>query len=124
MGVIIYNDKVYTSSFSEVEKHVMKKRQLSISKSSPGTFKGGHLDKLNPPWELINAYKGGGLTDKEYELIYKEKVLNKLDPTNIYEEAKGKVLCCWEKKGNFCHRQLVLKWLGSHLGSGIIGGEL
>lgn len=124
MAKLIYADKIYTCSFSSVNKHVGVHKQVSIAISQPKDFKGVRYTKLMPPWILLESYKNGNTTVEEYEEIYKEQILSQLNPIEVYEDLKGKVLCCWEGKTSFCHRKLVLDWLEKTIGADIIGGEL
>lgn len=123
-GKIIENDKVYTSSFGLVGKHVMSNRQVSISLSTPSTFKGSYVKALNPSWDLLNMYKSGSLSEQQYRDRYYAEVLDYLNPIEVYNQLKGKVICCWCGKGSFCHRQLVLEWLRDNIGDNVVGGEL
>lgn len=124
MAKLIYNDKIYTSFFNAVDRYVMLDRQVSIALSSPRSYKGSHCRLLAPTPELLKGYKNGEITKEQYEVIYYETTLALLNPLEIYEMLKGKVLLCWEKKGVFCHRHLVIRWLRDNLGEGVIGGEL
>ena len=125
MAKLIYNDKVYTSFFDAVDKYVLHDRQVSIAISSKPTFKGSTFEQLAPPRWLRDGYKKTKkITKEDFERIYYEEVLSKLDPILVYMELKGKVLLCWEKRGYFCHRHLVMKWLKESLGEESIGGEL
>ena len=42
--------------------------------------------------------------------------LSQLDPKKVYEELDGKILLCYEKETDFCHRFLVASWLEFNLG--------
>ena len=42
-------------------------------------------------------------------------ILSRLDPEIVAEDVKGKILLCWEKPGDFCHRRLVAEWLKEEL---------
>ena len=124
MAKLIYNDRIYTSFFDAVDKYVMLDRQISIALSSPRSYRGERCESLAPTPELLGGYKRGEITKEEYEVIYYETTLALLNPLEIYEMLKGKVLLCWEKKGLFCHRHLVIRWLQDNLGERVIGGEL
>ncbi len=125
MGIIVvYNDKIYTSYYSNVSKHVLSIRQIGVSATIPLYFEGSRREEYYPSWDLINGIKYGEITEEEFERAYREEVLSRLNPVDEYEKLRGKVLCCWEKKGDFCHRHIILKWLGENLGEHIIGGEL
>lgn len=64
---------------------------------------------LVPSWEIANEYKSGRITKKQYRKAY-IKQLKKLDVNEIYHRLSGKVLLCYEKPENFCHRQILKEW--------------
>lgn len=123
-AIVIKRDKVYTSYFSRASKIVPDRRLVSIARTSPEGWNCGFIRELNPSQSLLYNYKQGKVTDKEYEETYQLETLNALDPQEIYNQVKGKVLCCWEKSDCFCHRHLILKWLQKNFGENIIGGEI
>lgn len=103
---------VHTSYFA-------KQRQLnaqgltlvSISKGTPKWFEGSFIaEDLQPSWDMIQGIKKGTMTREEYTEEY-NSILSKLDPKDVYETLEGKVICCWEKPEDFCHRHLVSLWL-------------
>lgn len=124
LGKIIYYDKVYSSNFGSVDKYVFPKRQISISITTPTNFKGEKYTDLNPPQYLLDGYKSNTISWEQYIDIYYAEVLSKLDPEKVYEDLKGKVICCWCSKDSFCHRHLVMRWLRQKLGDKVAGGEL
>ena len=71
---------------------------------------------LEPPRPLFFARKADQIDDKEYERQYREQVLKKLNPREVYETLRGQVLLCWEAPGEFCHRRIVASWLEENLG--------
>lgn len=70
------------------------------------------------PSSLLSAWKGGKVNEKMYIDVYTNEVLNNLDPEFVVNEltkmANGYdvVLLCYEKSGDFCHRNLVADWIG------------
>ena len=58
---------------------------------------------------------------EHYERAYSFKVLRKLDANEIYKDlyelsnGKDVVLLCYEKRGDFCHRHLLAKFLEEKL---------
>lgn len=122
--VILLKDKIYTSYFARASKIIPDRRLISIALSSPENWGGSYLRELNPSPYLIHNIKNGIITPEEYEQTYRLEVLNNLDPTYIMDKTLGKVMCCWEKSGDFCHRHIVLNWLRENLGNNIIGGEV
>jgi len=122
--IVLNKDKVYSSYYTRGCKIVPDWRLVSISIGIPENFKGEICRELNPPDFLLRGYKNGAIDEKEYEEIYQQQILSKLDPLEIYNKLKGKVILCYCGKDKFCHRHLVLKWLGENLGKDIIGGEI
>jgi len=82
----------------------------------PIDWTGLRFPALEPDRDIFFAIKNGQLTQKEYEKLYKQNTLSKLDPQNIYDMFKNNVLLCWENPGEFCHRRIVAKWLEESLG--------
>ena len=79
---------------------------------------GEEYKKLAPPAEIIKIED-----ENLYTKIYYEKVLNKLNPKEVYAElGDNAVLLCYEKWDDikdgktFCHRRIVAKWLEENLG--------
>ena len=80
-------------------------------------WNGEEFKLLAPPADIIK------IEDKElYTKLYYEKVLNKLNPKEVYETlGENAVLLCYEswesiKSGNAtCHRRIVAKWLEDNL---------
>ena len=122
--VIIKRDKVYTSYYARACKIVPDRRLVAISIGIPDGFNGEILRELNPPENLLYDYKNGKCTEEEYTERYRLNVLDKLNPIDIYNKVKGKVMLCYCGKDKFCHRKLVLEWLAQHLGEDVIGNEL
>ena len=122
--VVIKKDKIYTSYFAKATKIVPDRRLVSIALSSPDNWKGSYYRELNPSPALLHNYKSGNITEEQYKETYTLETLNRLNPNKVYEDLKGKVLCCWEKSGEFCHRNLVLNWLSEALGENCVGGEI
>lgn len=120
----IEENKVYTATYNLANKHLPNRRLIGVSIREPDYFKGELARELNPTEQLFFSYKGGNINDKEFEDWYIKTVLGKLNPIEIYQKYKGKVLCCWEESTEFCHRHIILKWLMDCLGEDILGGEI
>lgn len=122
--IVIDNTKIYTSYFDRAIKIVPDRRLVSIAIGSPLTWNGSYYRDLNPSDSLFINYKSNKITKEQYKETYYSETLSRLDPVKVYNELKGKVCCCWEESGYFCHRNLFLEWIESKLGTGIIGGEI
>lgn len=114
--VRIDNSKVYTSAYRYATKVFPKHRLVGISIGVPDYFEGDTYRKLNPTKELLMEYKYGNMTKEEYTEIYIREVLSKLDAKEIYNKFRGRVLLCYCEPGDFCHRNIVVKWLNNELG--------
>ena len=89
---------------------------VSIANSQPNGCDFPVYTPLQPGWGLVNAWKRHEITDDEYEAMYRMNILSKLDKgtviNDLYNLVKDvPVLLCWCKKGTFCHRYIVAKWL-------------
>ena len=120
----IENTKVYTSYFARAIKIIPNRRLLSVALSTPDYFEGAFARQFNPSPFLIHKIKNKEITPAEYEEAYRKEVLDNLDAKREYEGLAGKVLCCWEKPDQFCHRHIIMAWLQENLGEGIVGGEV
>ena len=101
---------IYTSYFARYRGE----NGISISRSQP--MKGGQpyypaTSQLNPPAWLLKEYKLENLSEEEFEQHYRRLVLQGLNPHAYARKLQGKVLLCWEKPGDFCHRHIVADWL-------------
>ena len=66
---------------------------------------------LAPSASILLDYKAGRIDTYEYTYRYKEEVLAYLDPAETFDAlGHDAVLCCFEKKGDFCHRHIVANW--------------
>jgi len=105
------NIEIKTSYFANYKQD----NAVSIAFSTPNWFKGEKYKKLAPPKKLLFDYKSGLVNEKEYREIYLKEVLNKLNPSEIAKELNNKVLLCYEKSEDFCHRRLAAEWLEDNL---------
>lgn len=101
---------IKTSCFSIYKN---KPEGVAISRGVPKWFKGDKLMELCPSWALIKNTK---LSEQEWVEEYHKEVLCNLDPHGIAEKVEGKVLLCWEKPGEFCHRRVVAEWIEKETG--------
>ena len=108
-----------TGYFGKVKSYPKDKGSRFVSIARFAKFwTGDTYSKLAPPAESIK------IKDKElYTKLYYEKVLNKLNPQQVYDElGENAVLLCYEKYADiengtaFCHRRIVAKWLEDNLG--------
>lgn len=109
---------MFTGYFGKVKSYPKDKGYKFVSIARFNRFWNGEEFKLlAPPADIIK------IEDEElYTKLYYEKVLNKLNPQEVYKElGDNAVLLCYEKWadiGNgktFCHRRIVAKWLEDSL---------
>lgn len=106
---------VITSYFANSKKFPKNRHAVSISRFTPKWFEADEEFKnLAPSIKLLNDYKNGRVTEEDYERIYREETLSKLDPSDIAKRFKNSILLCYEKEGDFCHRQIVSNWLNEN----------
>lgn len=82
----------------------------------PIDWNGLRFPALEPERSAFFAIKHGTISQEEYERLYREKVLSKLDPQHIYDMFKNNVLLCWEESRELCHRKIVANWIEENLG--------
>ena len=106
---------IYTSYFSS--KKYNKEDGISIARYNK-FWKGNSYQYLYPSPRLLAWWKS--LTKEEqlkneninqYCQAYYEETLMDLNPHTVAAELDGKVLLCYEKSEDFCHRHIVAEWL-------------
>ena len=110
---------MYTGYFGNIKNYDNNQNYNFVSIARFNRFwKGKEYKKLAPPAEIIKIED-----ENLYTKIYYEKVLNKLNPKEVYAElGDNAVLLCYEKWDDikdgktFCHRRIVAKWLEENLG--------
>jgi hypothetical protein len=108
----IVNLKMKTSCF----KYYTGDDGVSICIYPPSDWNGLQFLALAPERQMFYAIKHGKITKEQYEKEYREKILSKLNPHEIYKMFKNNVLLCWEDSSEFCHRKIVASWLYEALG--------
>jgi hypothetical protein len=89
---------------------------VSVCIYPPIDWTGSRFPSLEPDRQTFFAKKADEINEEEYEKRYRERVLSKLDPKNVYDTLKGQVLLCWEAPGEFCHRRIIANWIQEELG--------
>jgi uncharacterized protein (DUF488 family) len=101
---------IYTSYYA---KSGSLPNAVSISGKTPDFFEGDQIKCLAPKWDFFKVYKETG--DKNFYIEqYVSRVLSVLDVQEIATRLEGKIMLCYEKTGDFCHRHIVAKWLIKH----------
>jgi uncharacterized protein (DUF488 family) len=87
------------------------KRIVGISTSEPrGAKFDNKIIEFMPMYEWVRDLKQGRITEEQYEVLFLNKVEPDMDDA-IKKLQDGDVLCCWCKKGKFCHRRIVARLL-------------
>lgn len=101
---------IYTSCFSRYRGD----NGISIARSQPMKNGKPYFEELNefrPPLWMLEGFKAGTITEKEFKHYYRNIVLQGFNPVAWGKRLQGKVLLCWEKPEAFCHRHIVADWL-------------
>ena len=101
---------IYTTYFSAIKKLPEGVEPVSIARFLPKSIKIRSCSKFFPPEELIKGYKSGKLSADDYASRYNAEVLAGLNAKAAAKALDGKALVCYEKTGDFCHRNLVAEW--------------
>ena len=100
---------IYTSYFARYKGD----NGVAICLGAPW-WKGERYPNLAPSSELLNWWKGSKKTIVEWNLFtyyYQVQTLSQLDVHKVAKELDGKVLLCFEKPSDYCHRIIVADWL-------------
>ena len=106
---------IYTSYFSS--KKYNKDQGISIARYNK-FWQGETYPDLFPGVTLLAWWKSlpeESQKCKDYRQMYfeayKQETLSKLDPCKVAADLENKVLLCYEKSEDFCHRHIVAAWL-------------
>lgn len=88
------------------------KHPISIARGLPKWYRGPSFNPLFPTWHMIT----GNLSKEEYTHLYVKQILSRLNPEQILKHLDGKVMLCYEKPPEFCHRSLVAHWIEENTG--------
>lgn len=102
---------ILTSYFSNWRKFPENTKTISVSRFPPKWAKfDEQLNELAPSSNLLMRYKNNEINKEYYEREYLIQ-LSQLNVFDIAAKIQGSVLLCFEKSGEFCHRNLIRKWL-------------
>lgn len=88
---------------------------VAITAYKPKFFNGPTYPSLAPSKSLLARYKAGLTDETEYETEFRAHLAT-LDPQKVWDDLQGKVLLCYERPGDFCHRHIVAAWIKETLG--------
>jgi uncharacterized protein YeaO (DUF488 family) len=105
---------IFTASYFQGENHHGKR--ISISRSEPrGAVTDGKLWLFVPDASLLADYRAGRLDERGYTARYREQVRRQFPKIKAWLDAldpdEDLTLLCWEKAGDFCHRNLAIKFV-------------
>ena len=103
---------IYTSYFSS--KKYNPKDAVSVARFVKFPV-AATCPELYPPEELLKWWKKLGPICQNrnwsrYVEAYKEEVLSRLNVHELAAKLEGKVLLCYEKSSDFCHRHVIAEW--------------
>ena len=128
---------IYTSYFGKLKKLPTNIIPIAICGKSPDWFNGIEYKKLAPKYSFFSEWKETK-DDEYYVNCFNEQVLKPLNAENVIEELYNSLsddikyflnicncqpwdnpnvhiaLMCYEKPGDFCHRNLVAEWLNKN----------
>ena len=106
---------IYTSYFANIH-NLPFKDCIAICHWKPGYFKGPHYRLVAPTEQMVLEYKAGKQDQEAKDKYIKayQKVLDSLDPEIVGKTLQNKILLCYERPGDFCHRHLLAEWLTKH----------
>lgn len=106
---------IYTSYFAS--KNYNKDQGISISRYNK-FWQGESYPDLYPSSNLLAWWKSlspeaqqSEICQQEYFRYYKQETLDKLNPHIVAKDLDNKVLLCYEKSADFCHRHIIAAWL-------------
>lgn len=105
---------IYTSYFAKMRKMTPEQQAkcISIARFTPKGVNISQAVYLAPAKDILFRYKQDG-DEEAYTKAY-NAYLNTLDYVTVAKSLQGKILCCYEKSNDFCHRHLIAKWLRNH----------
>ena len=112
-----YHSIIYTASYFCPEHHHGK--LISISRSNPRAFVSiPRLMPFVPSKRLLDWWKKSSQIQDEYRSKFADELAANNDKISRWLTQSHRhdiTLLCWEKPGNFCHRQIVGELIRSRL---------
>ena len=90
---------------------------VAICLYPPKFFKGEVYKALAPTERILEWWKQSPQDAKAQDIfkkLYYRDVLNHLNVHEVARVLDGKVLLCFERPGEFCHRHIVSEWLNAN----------
>ncbi len=110
---------IYTGYFDKIETYKEKGfTPVSIAGRAPDWYDGIEYKKLAPKRDWWQKWHDEKLSNAWYNEQYYKTVLNKLKAEEVFADLQkfgnNIILLCYEKSGEFCHRNIVANWLNEH----------
>ena len=110
---------IYTSYFANYRNFPQGAQVIGVTRKPPAGIINWY--QLAPSQQLLNEYKYGNLSEQEYSQRYlnelaqlnQEEIVNRL--LELEKQFTNIVLCCYEKRGKFCHRNILAQWLNINI---------
>ena len=112
---------LYTSYFANWRNFPEGAKIIGITQYPPPgwTTSKQNWKGLAPSIELLSQYKNKQINETKFKSQYLNELETKYgnkkqDMINYFRDLsqeKDIVLCCYEKKGDFCHRHILREWL-------------
>lgn len=100
---------IYTSYFSNIRNLPIKIIPISIARYRPQNMWIEEWTEYAPTSDILWKYKNDKITESQYRELYLDQ-LSRVDFTKI-TEANNIALVCYEKSGDFCHRNILAEKL-------------
>ena len=102
---------IYTSYFAAMRKMTSEQQEkcISIARYMPKRIDMLQYLKVAPKDQILWKYK----KDKDegaYSAAYRQQ-LDGLDAHEVAADLQNKILLCYEKPSDFCHRHILAAWL-------------
>lgn len=102
---------IVTSYFANIRK-LSGIVPVSIAQWPPRGYAGAKFPRLAPPAALLREWKAGGMSERDYADWFAREILDTMPERDavirrLSDFGDRIALCCYEKSGSFCHRNLV-----------------
>lgn len=105
--------RIYTSNFHTVKDLVGAGiHPIGIARFEPKWYRGPNYKRLAPTGDMIR------MSEEDYKPRF-DIILSRLEVQSVVKDleeiggGKDVALLCYERPGEFCHRQMVANWLGA-----------
>lgn len=108
--------KIYTSYFGNFKNFPKDAVPIGITRFPPeGVL---NVRMCAPSEALLKKYKNKEIDEFMFSIMFKDELKKRfgepeklLDLLELISNGHDVVLCCYEKTGEFCHRQVLRDWL-------------